>query len=325
MTAVSAAGGTFRGIIPHLLLLAFMLALAGCGAARPVIYPSDIYEPLPQAAPIPHGQGRIWQADFPGQAPSYIFGTIHVNDPRVLELPEAAEAAFAGAQFAAFEADMADELSEAEQRRHFELPEGSDLETLLGEETYEKLQSLALFQFITVKRLEDMQPWIIWTMIGNRSVPIDVQQKEDELVLDDWLQQRARDDGKEVIALETTEEQIRIFSGLSLEDQVSMLRSAIEAYDDPRVKVQWVELYLDGDLAQRYALWQRFLGYLEPGVAQRFNNRLATRRNRAMVEHLLPIFAKGSTFVAVGVMHLPGEQGILRLLEQRGYTVTRLQ
>jgi uncharacterized protein YbaP (TraB family) len=44
-----------------------------------------------------------------------------------------------------------------------------------------------------------------------------------------------------------------------------------------------------------------------------------------MTEALLPVFARGSTFVAVGALHMPGEEGILSLLERRGYTVTRLQ
>jgi len=33
---------------------------------------------------------------------------------------------------------------------------------------------------------------------------------------------------------------------------------------------------------------------------------------------------EGAAFVAVGAMHLPGERGMLRLLEQRGYTVSRV-
>ena len=39
---------------------------------------------------------------------------------------------------------------------------------------------------------------------------------------------------------------------------------------------------------------------------------------------LLPIFARGSAFVVVGAMHLPGEDGLLRLLELQGFNVIRL-
>jgi hypothetical protein len=43
-----------------------------------------------------------------------------------------------------------------------------------------------------------------------------------------------------------------------------------------------------------------------------------------MVERLRPRLAEGGAFVAVGALHLPGEEGILRLLERQGYRVTRL-
>ncbi|MGH6944671.1 MAG: TraB/GumN family protein, partial [Geminicoccaceae bacterium] len=33
---------------------------------------------------------------------------------------------------------------------------------------------------------------------------------------------------------------------------------------------------------------------------------------------------RGAAFVAVGALHLPGEQGILNLLARKGYTVTRV-
>jgi uncharacterized protein YbaP (TraB family) len=43
-----------------------------------------------------------------------------------------------------------------------------------------------------------------------------------------------------------------------------------------------------------------------------------------MVERMLPHIAERSAFIAVGALHLPGEEGILSLLEQRGYRVSRL-
>ncbi|HYQ72222.1 MAG TPA: TraB/GumN family protein [Gammaproteobacteria bacterium] len=34
-----------------------------------------------------------------------------------------------------------------------------------------------------------------------------------------------------------------------------------------------------------------------------------------------PHLKAGNAFIAVGALHLPGETGLLSLLEQRGYTV----
>ncbi len=310
---------------PFLAVAALLLALAGCGTYEPITLPNWQEEPLPEAVAVPFGQGRIWMAELPGQEPSYLFGTIHLTDPRIFTLPDAAETAFAKARYVAFETAIDDELSEEEARVHIELPEDTDLETVIGAETYAELMRLFIFRVLKFDRFDRMQPWLVTMLVGDQETATDIRHQKDKLLLDDWLQQRALDAGKEVVPLETAQQQLTVFSGMAMADQVSMLRSAIDHYDGPRVKVQEVRLYLDGNLDQSFALWDRFLGHLEPAVAQRFNARLLTDRNRQMTARLAGLFAQGPTFVAVGAMHMPGEEGILRMLEQRGYTVTRLQ
>ncbi|HEY7840695.1 MAG TPA: TraB/GumN family protein [Gammaproteobacteria bacterium] len=53
-------------------------------------------------------------------------------------------------------------------------------------------------------------------------------------------------------------------------------------------------------------------------------DRLLTGRNRIMVERMLPLVESGDAFVAVGAMHLPGADGILALLRERGFTIERV-
>jgi uncharacterized protein YbaP (TraB family) len=54
---------------------------------------------------------------------------------------------------------------------------------------------------------------------------------------------------------------------------------------------------------------------------ERFNRDLLAERNHRMVRRLQELLDQGNTFIAVGALHLPGEEGMLRLLQQRGYTV----
>jgi hypothetical protein len=109
-----------------------------------------------------------------------------------------------------------------------------------------------------------------------------------------------------------------------MDDQIAMLRSAIDTYYDGRVRIDRVAVYVDGNLALSYALWERRLSHLGPALAQRYTDRLLNYRNRRMVERMMPYMEQRSAFVAVGALHLPGEQGVLRLLERQGYRVTRL-
>ena len=298
----------------RLLIVLFALPLANCAAPQA----------LPERPDIPFGEGRLWLAERPGQPPSYFFGTIHVTDPRVFDLPAPVETAFANAQLAVFEVDYRRRASLKELQQYFNLPEGQKLEDLIGYQAHRDLVELMRTHQIPFYNYYRRQPWVAWMTIADREITVDEQEDSERLVLDDWLLVRARKARKEVAFLETGKEQWQAFAGIPMNYQVTMLRAAIDEFYSPRTKVERVRLYLDGDLALRVALWQRSLSYLEAEVAKTFNDRLIVDRNHRMVERMLPLMAEASAFVAVGALHMPGEEGILRLLEQQGFTLTRL-
>lgn len=295
--------------LPLLLMAATAFLVSGC--ASPL--------PLPERPDIPFGEGRLWQAERSGQPPSYFFGTVHVTDPRVFELPEAVETAFEGAETAVFETDYRRRSSRKELNQFFYLPDGQSLSDVIGYNTHRDLRQLdSSFWF------SRYQPWVAWMALADREIAVGRQEDPERPVLDDWLSLRARKAGKELAFLETDVDQWRIFGGIPMDDQVSMLRSAIDSYYSARTKVDSIDLYLDGDLAMLYALRQRSLSHLDPVVARRYTERLLLDRNHRMVERILPLMAEASIFVAVGALHMPGEEGILDLLEKQGYRITRL-
>ncbi len=296
--------------------LAVALALLGAACTTPM--------PLPAPLDIPYGQGRIWQVERPGGPPSYVFGTMHVTDPRVFELPEAVETAFLSADITLFEADYRRPARRKQVNQYFDLPEGQSLEDLVGERTFRKLVELIYRRRLHFQNYLRQQPWVAWMALSDREIEIGRLEDPEKPVLDDWLVLRARKAGRDVGFLETSLEQWQSFADIPMDDQVAMLRSAIDTYYDARVRVDRVAVYVEGNFALSYALWERRLGYLEPVLAQRYTDRLLNDRNRRMVERMLPYMEQRSAFVAIGALHLPGKDGILRLLEQRGYTVTRL-
>src|SRR5690606_16831784 len=50
-----------------------------------------------EAAATLNGKGLLWKLEKPGEMPSFLFGTMHLTDPRVVTLPPAAQKAFDGA------------------------------------------------------------------------------------------------------------------------------------------------------------------------------------------------------------------------------------
>jgi hypothetical protein len=295
--------------------VAVALVAAACSAPQPLPPPMD----------IPHGQGRLWQIDHPGAPPSYIFGTMHVTDPRVYELPQAVETAFVKADIVLFEVDYRRPISLEKRRQYIDLPKGQSLQDIIGSSTYRDLRRLISRHRLPMYNYFRQQPWVAWVALSSRVISIGQTEDSEKPVLDDWLIVRARKANREVDFLESALEQWQSFAGIPMDDQVAMLRSAIDTYYDGRLRVDRVAVYVEGNLALSYSLWEHSLGHLEPALARQYTDRLLNERNRLMVERMVPYIDQRSAFVAVGTLHLPGDEGVLRLLEQRGYTVTKLQ
>jgi uncharacterized protein YbaP (TraB family) len=135
----------------------------------------------------------------------------------------------------------------------------------------------------------------------------------------------ARKTRKRVYALETLAEQVNVFDTLPTEDQVAHLRAAaIPRAEKRRLQAILKEAYLRRDLDAIFRLASHDERPGNRPTREKVEKRLLDDRNSRMVERMLPRFDEGGAFIAVGAAHLPGDVGVLRLLERRGYTVTRL-
>ena len=76
------------------------------------------------------------------------------------------------------------------------------------------------------------------------------------------------------------------------------------------------------DLAQMVALNQKYMQIGDRKLADKLMDSLIYERNLRMVQRMRPRLKDGNAFVAIGALHLPGEKGVLRLLQNRGYTVS---
>jgi uncharacterized protein YbaP (TraB family) len=91
-----------------------------------------------------------------------------------------------------------------------------------------------------------------------------------------------------------------------------------------------VELYRRGEMGmlQEFEIWN---GAEELGEAESrrlysvFSEALITGRNRAWMAVMVPELERGGVFAAFGALHLPGTEGVVELLRQRGFTVTRVE
>jgi uncharacterized protein YbaP (TraB family) len=294
------------------------LLLAACTPVMPY---------LPEPSKISHGQGRLWQVEGPGIETSYVFATFDRNDERVLNLPPVAEEAFSKSELVALEMFGDPYIwRELYTEENLEMSGDQTLPELIGARTYGTL----VWHMERNQRRpnEKAKPWFMWYFLGGEHFGVfdydyEVDTRADESQLE-WLEGRTVAQGKKAVALQTEQEIFDIYDKMPLERQADLLKERVDRLGELGPEAQKLQFYLDGDLASLDAVWREYLSWLPPATAESLNDRRINDRNLVMVERVLLLMRERPTFAAVGYAHLPGEKGILRLLEGRGFTVTPL-
>lgn len=278
----------------------------------------------------------LWRIE--GPVPSYLYGTVHVPDPRVLDLPEVVRKALDSSDVFTGEIPL-DSTTQFGLLDRVSLPPGQDLRKLVGEDVFARIirligktlgtNALPGMAEMMAGVMSTMKPWAVMSQLELLEFLPDITAGRQPL--DSTLYAIAEKSGKELGALETVEEQIGVFEGFTMQEQVQMLVESLEEMEKPRTDssspVQdLIKLYLDGDLDALAADANKELGG-DSALDKKMAARVVDERNNKMVEKIADLVAKKparSYFFAVGALHYAGDTGILRQLEKKGFRLTRL-
>lgn len=261
-------------------------------------------------------QGLLWHISGKG-VDSYLFGTMHSEDPRVTRLPTEVEQRFMAADTVVLEVSL-DAQTEMAAAAQMMLPQESSLTALVGEALSAQAKQAMLSRGVPPAVTERLQPWATVLVL---SMP----RQQGGLVLDKLLYDRAQAEGKRFQALESVEEQIAVFTSLSIDEQKALLQTVLKEYQGyPLLFEQMTEAYLSGDLAQLVKISDANPMTSDPELHAKVMTKLLDHRNRRMVKRMQTMLMEGKVFVAVGALHLPGETGLISLLRQQGYAITSL-
>ncbi len=273
--------------------------------------------------PIKHGEGRLWRVERGDAPPSHIIGTMHVSDRRVRNLPQPIQEVFQRSEQAAFELRFTPEerqamLAGTGQSRACRC----ELAGQLDKKTYARVVARAAEYGLPEKVVARLHPFMLLYIF--QMPPEEYRRQLDgDISLDLYLIQWAYDLGMRVEGLETLEEHLGVLDLIPERDLAEVMREQLDRLDDePDLHEQLLQDYLAGDMRRVYREFQEEAG--RDASAREFKEAFLDRRNRAMVQRMIPLLERGRAFVAVGALHMPGEEGILSLLERRGYRVTRL-
>lgn len=294
--------------------------------------PAKLEQIRAEAAGVANGDAVLWRIEKDGVEPSYLFGTMHMSDPRVVQLSDDAEAALEASRTVVIETTEILDQSKimaamAAQPELMMFTDDTTLFSLLSEEDRAAAEAALNQRGIPPASVQKMKPWMIASMVALPACEL-ARKTSGAKVLDIELAERAQADGKALEGLETIVDQLGAMASLPMEFHMRGLVDTLalgERIDD--VIETMIVLYLDGETGMFWPFFRAVLPSDEQSEAgfAAFEEAMITARNDTMAARAAPFIDAGGAFIAVGALHLPGDEGLVSLLREAGYTVSAVQ
>lgn len=267
----------------------------------------------------------------------WLLGTIHVGDNRTGFLPQEIYDAFLASDHLAVEFDTiafqqqaaSDPLLKSQLAAAYYYADGSLTAQHLDAQLYEKAYALILASGGNSMEIPKMKP-ILWeSMLESFYLSQDATLSS-QYGMDTRLLLLAREHGKSIRNIETGLSQVQMLTGFSEGLQAMLLRQAADtslaAYC--QAICQLYEAWCQGDEAAILAAISEDTSNMteeELALHNEYNKAVVTNRNATMLKAAKDYIKSGkTTFFAVGLTHLLGEDGLVAKLQSAGYTVQQV-
>ncbi len=257
-------------------------------------------------------QSLLWKLKGDHIQTSYIFGTMHLLPQEQFKLKEKVAEAFKTSQQIVLELDMDAPDLQTSIMQHMPMKDSQTLDQLMKEEDYAKLdETLQSLMGVSVKMFNTWKPFGVSSMLYTKYINGQPASFEGTFI------GMAKKQEKEILGLETVAEQMQVFDNIPYSEQIKDVVDML--YEEDRnqsIFSEMVDLYLKEDVQGVYQFTLRFLD------TEQEQRLMLDDRNQKWVPRIGEMAQYKSTFFGVGAAHLGGEQGIINLLKEAGYTVT---
>jgi uncharacterized protein len=255
----------------------------------------------------------------------YLLGSFHMLKDSDYPLAKGTDMAFDDAEQMVFELSpeemnnpaLGQKMAQAAIRT-----DGKTLQQSVSAETWSKLEAYAKKNNMPVANFQGFEPWFVGLILN-----VTEMQKiglNPALGLDKHFMDRAAKAGKPAKGLETGESQIAIFDGMSAKQQEQFLQDALSESAEMKTKIE--DLHATWRNADDKTLFNKMAVEMRkeyPDLYQSIN----PERNRAWLPKLEAMLMDNNNddvLVVVGALHLVGEDGVVKMLSDKGYKVKRI-
>ncbi len=254
----------------------------------------------------------LWEITGKGlKEPSYLFGTIHIGNPKVFNFTDSMQMYWSKCDVFAGEINLLN-INVMDLMPKLYMPGDTTLAQLLDSARYQTVKKAIMSKLGFFAMFADrIKPIYLTSLFADAENQASTQNPP----LDMYLQTQSRSNGQTVIGLENISEQFEALDMISLTSQAEMLYEMAVNLDTakPSEFEVMLESYLKGDIEGLYTSTTQKLD-----SASVFT--LLTRRNIRMSNRLARHISEGKkVFAAVGAAHLAGSDGMIALLRRKGY------
>lgn len=277
----------------------------------------------------------MWKVEDQNGNFIYMFGTIHAADDDASIMPDYFEAAYNESRAIAVEADVSDIMNDAtltsSLMKYMMYSDGTKIQDHISTETYNAVSKVLKDNFsMYVENAYDYMTPIAWAYALESAViekvGLDIKKGIDTVTIN-----RAKNDGKEVLEVESVESQAEMLGRLSenVSEIVLVPYSTQEGFDKQVDSLK--KLYGDwknGNEILEEELDVSSLTDMDEKLKKEieyYNDEMLGKRNPLMADKAEEYIKAGKkVLVMVGAAHFYGDNGLINLMQKRGYTVTRI-
>ena len=262
----------------------------------------------------PDDKTLLWRVSGHGLTkPSYLFGTIHMLCPDDYVWTGPMKNSLAACDKVCFELDMDDPGLLAAAGAGMIDTSGKSLRDYFSAEQYARLRQFAHDSLgADLSMMQMMKPVMLQALFLAKAVNCTFPVSYEANIMEE-----ARKSNKEVIGLETVDEQLDVFEGIPDDSAALMVLKMADSFAESRHEfAQMLASYKAQDLPALFTIVSQ---------SKELGDNLGAfldDRNKKWISRIQRHMHGGPVFFAVGAAHLYGDVGVIHLLRKEGYTLT---
>ncbi len=256
----------------------------------------------------------FWELESPEGKQIFIFGSIHVDDNRVVDFSNIVNKAMQKSDLFASETSSVSNLKALEGL-------GSQYTDYLTEVDFQKISELSDFHSLETDFAIKLKPWLLGFIFSSPR-PINPFSQ------DNLLKVAASNYGLVSKGIETVEEHYAVLDSLSSQDQFQILKNVLILSEKDKEKNYelMIHTYLTFNLNKILNIDEQITKSIVPKKTWALvKNELIHKRNKLFFKRLMILAKRNVLFVVVGASHLAGDDGLLQQFVQAGYKKKSLE